>query len=273
MERGVNYIFIGACFILSLIGLVVFIFWFGDAGIFKDEVRIYKSYTKRPLSIKADSLIKYKGLNVGRVKNVAFKDNNFEEIEITLEILKDLPVKKDSLVRVEQNGILGASFLALIQNDKSTEFIGDKDEATLRIHSDSALSAVMENIPNITGKVDYLLDNANEVLSEDNAKNIAAILLSLNETMKNINILAQSLGRNSKDIEQIIANVGKIADSLNSKVSQGEYDLKSTLMPTLMSIEKAMGEFESFAKNANVVMQNLESNPYNTIFGYREEKK
>lgn len=274
MERGVNYIFIGACFILSLVGFVVFIFWFGEAGIFKDEMRIYKSYTKRPLNIKQDNLIKYKGLNVGRVREIRFKNSDFEEIEITLEILKDLPIKKDSLVRVEQNGILGASFLALIQNDKSKEFIGESsDEAILRIHSDSALSSVMENIPNITGKVDYLLDNASEMLNEDNAKNIAAILLSLNEAMKNINILAQSLGRNSKDIEQIIANIGKIADSLNSKVSQGEYDLKSTIMPTLMSIERAMGEFEAFAKNANNTLQNFETNPYNTIFGYREEKK
>ncbi len=280
MERGVNYIFIGACFMLSLIGFVVFIFWFGESGFFKDEVRIYKSYTKRPLAIKADSLIKYKGINVGRVQSINFKDSNFEEIEITLEIRKDLPVKKDSLVRVEQSGILGASFLALIQNDKSNEFIDDNSEAILRIHSDSALSQVMESIPNITGKVDYLLDNANEMLSEDNAKNVAMILVSINEAMKNINVLAQSLSRNSADIEKIIANVSKIAQSteqittaVNAKVAQGEYDLRSTIMPTLMSIERAMGEFEEFAKNANVVMQNLESNPYNTIFGYREEKK
>lgn len=280
MERGLNYIFIGACFILSLIGLVVFIFWFGDAGIFKDEVRIYKSYTKRPLNIKADNLIKYKGLNVGRIKDIRFKDSNFEEIEITLEILKDLPIKKDSLVRVEQNGILGSSFLALIQNEKSDEFIDDDASAILRIHSDSALSAVMENIPNITGKVDYLLDNANEILSEDNAKNIAVILASLNESMKHISILTQSLSKNSKDIEQIIANVSKIAQSteqitnaVNKKIAQGEYDLRGTIMPTLMSIERAMGEFESFAKNANNIMQNLEINPYNTIFGYREEKQ
>lgn len=280
MERGVNYIFIGACFMLSLVGFVVFIFWFSDSGLFKDDMRIYKSYTKRPLNIKPDSLIKYKGINVGRVKSIAFRDKEFSEIEVVLEIRKDLPIKVDSLVRVEQSGILGASFLALIQNEKSQDFISEKSEAILRIHSDSALSQVMENIPNITGKVDYLLDNANEMLSEDNAKNVAMILDSLNEAMKNLNILAQSLGKNSSDIEKIIANVSKIAqsteqitDSVNKKVAQGEYDLKSTIMPTLMSIERAMGEFEEFAKNASIVMQNLESNPYNTIFGYREEKK
>ena len=277
MERGVNYIFIGACFMLSLIGFVVFIFWFGESGFFKDEVRIYKSYTKRPLAIKADSLIKYKGINVGRVQNINFKDNNFEEIEITLEIRKDLPVKVDSTLRVEQSGILGASFLALIQNEKSNEIA--KDGAVLMIGGDS-MSQIMDAIPSIAGKVDYLLDSANGVLSEENAKNLTAILLSVNEAAKNINILAQSLSRNTQDIEKIIANVSKIAQSteqitntLNAKVAQGEYDLRSTIAPALGAIESAMNELNTFAKNGSVFIQNLEQNPYNTIFGYREEQK
>ena len=277
MERGVNYIFIGACFMLSLIGFVVFIFWFGESGIFKDEVRIYKSYTKRPLAIKADSLIKYKGINVGRVQNINFKDKNFEEIEITLEIRKDLPVKVDSTLRVEQSGILGASFLALIQNEKSNEIA--KDGAVLMIGGDS-MSQIMDAIPSIAGKVDYLLDSANGVLSEENAKNLTAILLSVNEAAKNINILAQSLSRNTQDIEKIIANVSKIAQSteqitntLNAKVAQGEYDLRSTIAPALGAIESAMNELNTFAKNGSVFIQNLEQNPYNTIFGYREEQK
>lgn len=276
MERGVNYIFIGACFMLSLIGFVVFIFWFGESGFFKDEVRIYKSYTKRPLAIKADSLIKYKGINVGRVQNINFKDNNFEEIEITLEIRKDLPIKADSTLRVEQSGILGASFLALIQNEKSTEIA--KDGAVLMIGGDS-MSQIMDAIPSIAGKVDYLLDSANGVLSEENAKNLTAILLSVNEAAKNINILAQSLSRNTQDIEKIIANVSKIAQSteqitntLNAKVAQGEYDLRSTIAPALGAIEGAMNELNAFAKNGSAFIQNLEQNPYNTIFGYREEK-
>lgn len=276
MERGVNYIFIGACFMLSLIGFVVFIFWFGESGFFKDEVRIYKSYTKRPLAIKADSLIKFKGINVGRVQSINFKDNNFEEIEITLEIRKDLPIKVDSTLRVEQSGILGASFLALIQNDKNSEIA--KDGAVLMIGGDS-MGQIMDAIPSIAGKVDYLLDNANGVLSEENAKNITAILLSINEAARNINILAQGLGRNTQDIEKIIANLSKITQSteqitnaLNAKIAQGEYDLRSTIAPALGALEGAMNEISDFAKNGNAFIRNLEENPYNAIFGYREEK-
>lgn len=269
MERGVNYIFIGACFILSLIAFVVFIFWFSDSGFFKDDMKSYKSYTKRPLNIKVDSIIKYKGINVGRVSDIRFKNSDFEEIEISLEIRKDLPIKADSILRVEQSGILGANFLSLMQNEKSKDFI---DEGAVIMIGGDSMSQIMEAIPNIAGKVDYLLENASGVVSEENAKNLTAILLSLNEVVKNINILAKSLSKNTSDIEKIIANISQITNILNTKIANGEYDLKSTITPMLLSVEKAMGELEQFGKNGNKFIQNLEDNPYNTIFGYREEK-
>lgn len=277
MERGVNYIFIGACFILSLIAFVVFVFWFGDSGIFKDEVKIYKSYTKRPLNIKVDSIIKYKGINVGRVSDIRFKNNDFDEIEINLEIRKDLPIKKDSILRVEQSGILGANFLSLVQNETSKDFI---DEGAILMIGGDSMSQIMEAIPNIAGKVDYLLDSANGMLNEENVKVFTAILLQINNVANNINILAQSLSKNTSDIEKIIANVSQITQSteqitsvLNKKIANGEYDVKSTIMPMLMSVEKAANEVERLAKSGNAFVQNLENNPYNTIFGYREDKK
>lgn len=255
----------------------MFVFWFGDSGIFKDEVKIYKSYTKRPLNIKVDSIIKYKGINVGRVSDIRFKNNDFDEIEINLEIRKDLPIKKDSILRVEQSGILGANFLSLVQNETSKDFI---DEGAILMIGGDSMSQIMEAIPNIAGKVDYLLDSANGMLNDENVKVFTAILLQINNVANNINILAQSLSKNTSDIEKIIANVSQITQSteqitsvLNKKIANGEYDVKSTIMPMLMSVEKAANEVERLAKSGNAFVQNLENNPYNTIFGYREDKK
>ncbi|MDE6885708.1 MAG: MlaD family protein [Helicobacteraceae bacterium] len=279
MERGVNYIIIGLCFILSLLGLIIFIFWFSDSGLFKDDVRIYKSYTKRPLNIKADSLVKYKGINVGKVKDIKFRDNDFEEIEIILEILKELPIKKDSTIKVEQDGLFGGSYISLIQNESQNQIITDQKDAVLMISSDS-MTQILEAIPSITGKVDYLLDSANKILSVDNAKYITAILLSIQEASNNINSMIKSLNKNTNEIDSILQSVNKITsntekviENINKKVQNGEYDLKTTLAPTLMSIESALDDISKLSKSGSNLLNDLEENPYNTIFGYREEKK
>lgn len=278
MERGVNYIFIGACFIASLIGFIIFIFWFSDSGIFKPETMEYKSYTKRAVNIKTDTIVKFKGINVGRVKDIRFRDNNFEEIEITLEIRKDLPIKKNSTIRIEQNGLLGGNFISLVQNESSKDFITSKEDSTLMISQDS-MSAILDAIPNLAGKVDYLLDNANEILSENNAKNIAKILVSINEASSNINEMIKSLHKNTNDIDKILQSINQITkttdlviQNVNKKIQNGEYDLKSTITPSLISIEKAMEDISTFSKDGSAFIKKLEENPYNTIFGYREEK-
>ena len=90
MERGVNYIFIGLCFIATLIGLVVFIFWFGGNDEFGNSVKKYKAYSKVAVAeIKPGSSIKYKGINVGKITNINFKDKNFDEVEFDLIIRED----------------------------------------------------------------------------------------------------------------------------------------------------------------------------------------
>lgn len=277
MERGVNYILIGFCFIASLIGLVVFIFWFSHSGIFKPDMREYKSYTKESVNIKVDTPIKFKGINVGRVKSIKFRDNNFEEIEITLEIRKDLPIKKDSIIRIEQNGLLGSTFISLMQNDKTKDFITSNDDTLILVRD--PMSEVMSAIPNLTGKVDYLLDNANEILNKNNAKTIAQILLSINETANNINNIIKSLDKNTADINKILKNVNEITTNtdmiiktINKKVQSGEYDFKSVITPSLISIEKAMDNISTFTKDGSLFINRLNNNPYNTIFGHREEK-
>lgn len=277
MERGVNYILIGFCFIASLIGLVVFIFWFSHSGIFKPDMREYKSYTKESVNIKVDTPIKFKGINVGRVKSIKFRDNSFEEIEITLEIRKDLPIKKDSTIRIDQNGILGSTFISLIQNDKAKDFITSNDDVL--ILSKDPMSEVMSAIPNLTGKVNYLLDSANEVLNKNSVKTIAQILFSINEAANNINNIIKSLNKNTDDISRILKNVNEITantdiiiKTINKKVQNGEYDFKSTITPSLISIEKAMEDISTFSKDGSAFIKKLNDNPYDTIFGYREEK-
>lgn len=279
MERGINYIIIGLCFILSLIGLIIFIFWFSDSGFFKEDMKIYKSYTKRPLNIKVDSAIRYKGLGVGRVSAINFRDANFEEIEITLEILSELPVRKNSTIRVEQDGLLGGNYISLIQNENTKEIIEKKEDAILMISSDS-IAQVLNAIPSLAGKVDYLLDSANEIVSEKNTAQIAQILESINEAAKQINILIKSLNKNTNEIESIIKSVNQITQSADSaiksienKIKSGEYDIKSTISPALSGIENAMDDLSNLAKEGEKMLKNLENNPYNTIFGYRGENE
>ncbi|MBR7118067.1 MAG: MCE family protein [Helicobacteraceae bacterium] len=276
MERGVNYILIGLCFIATLIGLVVFIFWFGGNNEFGSNVKKYKAYSKVAIDgVSPDSSIKYKGINVGKIVDINFKDNNFDEIEFDLIIREDLPIKKDSVLKVDQSGILGSNFLNLIQNDSSNDML-DVD-GVLQIKS-GGMSQILESAPSLTGKIDSLLQNTNEIISPENVKNITSILESIKDSAIKLNKMMSLVQEKTKEIGSLIANVNDVSNTtntmlktINQKINDGEYDIKDILTPSLISIENSMNNINKLAEDGSILLKDLRENPYNTIFGYREK--
>ena len=275
MERGVNYIIIGLCFLASIIGLIVFIFWFSNTNIFGDNMKIYKAYTNQSLNIKIDSPIKHRGISVGRVVDIGFKDNKFEEIEITLKIDEKLPVKKDSTLEVEQNGILGDNYLSLIQNDKTKEII-QNDGETLNIKPNN-MAQVLGDIPNITGKIDDLVSNANDIINLKNSNSIALILESIKEASININSVIKSIQENTTEIDSILktvttltVNANSTVEIINNKLQSGEFDFKNTLTPVLISLEETLNNLNEVTKKGEGLLNDFKNSPYDTIFGYRK---
>ena len=276
MERGVNYIFIGLCFIATLIGLVVFIFWFGGNDEFGNSVKKYKAYSKIAVAgIKPDSSIKYKGINVGKITNINFKDKNFDEVEFDLIIREDLPIKKDSILQVDQDGLIGNVFFNLIQNNSSEEILDSN--GALQVER-GGISHILNSAPNLTGKIDDLLESANELMNEKNINNIASILESIKDSANKLNKMMNAVQENTKEISSLIENIDKVSitastmlDTINKKVNDGEYDIRDILTPSLMSIENSMNNINKLAKDGSILLHDLKENPYNTIFGYREK--
>ncbi len=275
MERGVNYLLIGLCFIATLIGLVVFIFWFGGNNEFGSDVARYKAYSKVAVDgIKPDSSIKYKGINIGKVTNIRFKDNNFSEIEFDLIIRKDLPIKKDSILKVDQSGLLGRSFLRLVQNDSNSDIINENEALQIKT---SSMSQILESAPNLTGKIDDLLSNVNEIINQENAKNIASILVSIKDSADKLNNMMSLVQERTKEISSLIENVNNVSNTantmlntINKKVNNGEYNIREILTPSLISIEQSMKHINDLARDGSILLKDMQENPYNTIFGYRE---
>lgn len=277
MERGINFVIIGVCFIITLLGFIVFIFWFGDYSL-DAKSTYYKAYSKNAIGgIKINTDVRYKGINVGRVKNITFSDENFNSIVFEIAIRRDLKIKKDSILKVEQDGLLDRGYFHLIQNEESSEFIESSQDRVLQIQT-STMSKILASVPNITDKVENLLSNANTIMNEENAKNIATILVSIQDSANGINKIVRSLQSNTEGISSLIDNVNKIShnaqimlETIDKKIKNGEYDMKTTLTPTLQSIEQLATHLDSMVKESEILLDNLKENPYNTIFGYRSD--
>lgn len=273
MERGVNFIVIGACFFAGLLGLVAFILWFGDHNLVNPN-KNYRAFAASAIDgIKIDSPVKFKGLNVGRVRKIRFKNGGFEEVEFLVSIRGDLALKKGAALKVEQGGLLGGLYLSLSQPENG-ESLGDEP---LKIQG-AGLGKITQKIPEITENVEAILSNAQTLLNAQNAENVAKILSLLQDSLSHIAALTKSLEKNTQNIEGLISSLNHAAkttqESLNlihAKIKGGEYDLKSTLAPSLISLERSLEGVNVLVKESEDYIKSLKDNPYNAIFGHRTE--
>lgn len=74
----------------------------------------YYVFTKESVSgLSVNSTVKYQGVDVGRIKEIILNPDDPEEVRITLDILRDTPVKTDTVAILVTQGLTGLATLNL----------------------------------------------------------------------------------------------------------------------------------------------------------------
>ena len=113
MEPKVNY---------SLVGLVIA--WLGAATVtgvvwlsrtdYRGVYDRYYTFMDESVSgLSRDSYVKYQGVEVGRVKEIALDPNNPEQVRLGLDLVRGTPVKEDTVAVLETQGLTGITIVNL----------------------------------------------------------------------------------------------------------------------------------------------------------------
>jgi phospholipid/cholesterol/gamma-HCH transport system substrate-binding protein len=113
MEPKVNYILVGAFVVLLGAMILGAIFWLGKTD-YRGIYDRYYVYTRESVAgLSVDSTVKYRGVDVGRVKQVILNPENTEEVRVTLDIVGGTPVKTDTQAVLVTQGLTGLVTLNL----------------------------------------------------------------------------------------------------------------------------------------------------------------
>lgn len=244
MERRVNFILIGGIFFILLVLFVAFILWFGRLTLGDNNMKEYIVLTDFDVSaLSSKTPIKYKGINVGSIKDIEFENRQTGLIRIVVEIHKDIPVHVGSSLMSDSQGLAGLTYLSLKQNLKE-KLIETKEESYL----------ILEK--NFMGKI---ADQADEL-----AQSLIKVVGN-QENIDNFNKLMNSLTLFS-------VKLNSISEALDSKLKDGQYDVKDIILPTLIQLEKSLNTLDIFLQKGIITLDNFNENPYKTLFGEAQKK-
>ena len=252
MEKRLSYTVVGTFVIVLFICLVSFMFWLGKYGNKATEYDYYHTYFTESVSgLNIASLVKLRGVEVGRVKEIKINQDNSEEVEVLLEVNKGTPVKTDSYTSLDSQGITGLKYIELKGGSKNSKTLTTLPEQIATIVSKkSMLTSLFESGESITAKVDTILNRITLLLDEKNLENIANVVANLSSTTKYVDEQKQSIDKMFKDITDLKVSIEKNVNQLSSK--SGKFlDRTARFEDDLLVSFKKLGEMSDKAAAAS----------------------
>ena len=203
MEPKVNYVVVGAFVLLLGATVLGAVLWLGKTD-YRGVYDRYYVYTRESVAgLSVDSTVKYRGVDVGRVKEVILNPENSEEVRVTLDIVGGTPLKTDTQAVLVTQGLTGLVTLNLTG--------GTRDAPPLAPVAGQAYP-VIQSVPSLFGRLDGTLA---KLLSDQGLSNLVA---NVNGLAQNASLLLDD--QNRAQFRQILKDLGEVTRVLAARSSQ-----------------------------------------------------
>ena len=117
METRANYVLIGVFTLAVVVGIFAFVWWFQRLGTGEAKAT-YEIYFDGPVSgLRRGAGVNFNGIRVGEVQSLALVPDIPRAVVAIVEVAKSTPIRTDTKVTLEYQGLTGIASVALIGGD------------------------------------------------------------------------------------------------------------------------------------------------------------
>jgi phospholipid/cholesterol/gamma-HCH transport system substrate-binding protein len=178
---------VGVFVLVALIGLSVFIFSITDSPIF-EEGKTIKAVFNFANGLKKSAPVRIAGVDQGIVKelNLFFDENEHKtKAEIDLWVKKDVHIPKDSIIMINQLGLMGEKYIEITPGTDTTEFF---QEGQVIVGIDPiAQEAIAQKVMEVASGLDKMIGD------EKTKSSISATLENLSLVTGNLRDITSSV--------------------------------------------------------------------------------
>jgi len=259
MENRAHAIAVGLFTILLGLGSVFAYWWLSGS---RQELHEYVVVSPLPVTgLSPESGVKFRGVDVGKVTQIAFDPASQTSILVSIVVSADLQLSKEAYAELRMQGITGLAYIDLNDESKSAEKLQPGANIPLK---PSLLDQLMDKGPQLITQMETLIANTSK-LSE------SASQLVGNVDAQKINRVVDNLEKASAATEPLMADLSITAKEFRQVAGQFQLntaELITTLnTETLPQINLLTQSLNHEAKHFDNVLDLLEENPQSLIFG------
>lgn len=215
MENKANYVAVGAFVLGILMVLFVSVLWVARVQ-FRDEFRRYETFVQGPVTgLGVGAIVRLNGIDVGQVSDIAFDPDNSLQVQVGLKIKDGTPIKTDSIVSMESQGLTGVSYVEISGGSQGSPPLEPKPGHHYPIIKSrpSALQQVFESAPDVLAHFVVIADRLALLLDDKNRQSLA-------DTLANLSQITGAVASRQDDLKAILAEGAKTTANLDRTLTE-----------------------------------------------------
>jgi phospholipid/cholesterol/gamma-HCH transport system substrate-binding protein len=255
METRANYILVGLFTLAVIVGGFGFVYWFHHVG-GTGERATYRVVFRGPIAgLRTGAAVSFNGIRVGEVTALGLDPANPKQATATISVDARTPVRADTAVALDFQGLTGIAVLALRGGSAQAPLpVARNGEPPVLVSGVDATQDLMQAAREVLGKLDGVIE-----------ENKAALRTSI----RNIEIFSEALSRNSEKVDRIMAGIDSLVGGPEGK---GDIpDAVRAIKTAAENLDKRVDSLVSDGRRTLSVIEktvkNFDENPQRLIFG------
>ena len=298
METKVNFAVVGAFVLLLGAALIGGVLWLSSEKSYRKVFDTYLIYMEESVSgLSPDAPVRYRGVQVGRVRHIALARGNVEKVELTLDIERGTPIKEDTVALLVTQGLTGIAHVELTGGTRESpalRALAGQDYPvipsgpSLLVRLDAAATTLIGSLTRTSESLNALLDEGNRAALKETLASLALVSRTLAarskaidagvanaaRTMENtarlsgeISGLVERIRRSAEAFERMSSEVKRDAASVATAVEGARADLHQATRDTVPEARQLIVELRDLTTSLRRFSDQLERNPAMLVHG------
>jgi phospholipid/cholesterol/gamma-HCH transport system substrate-binding protein len=224
MESKASTAIVGLFVLLLTVAMVASLLWLLGAG--RGPTVMYTVHMKESVSgLTQDAVVKYRGVDVGRVADIEIASDDPEIVTLTLAIQPGVPVREDTRATLEFQGFTGLAYINLIGGSREApkltvrpgeEFPVIESAPSILARFDTGLSELIANLNETTKQLSGALDGVDQAT-------IARTLGNLERLSGTLAARSEEIDAATRDAARLFENAARSSDRFPALVDSLEH--------------------------------------------------
>jgi phospholipid/cholesterol/gamma-HCH transport system substrate-binding protein len=210
MEIRARYIQMGAFTLAVIVAGFAFVYWLNNAGGLRERALYRVRFESSVSGLLAGSAVLFNGIRVGEVSGLQLNPDNPRQVQATISIDRSAPVRADTAVTIDFQGLTGSPVIALTGGVSKSPLAAAKGEIPLLVADPAAGQSMTQAARDVLRRFDAVL--------AENSK-------PLHDMIGNLSKFSDALARNSDRLDGIVAGLERMTGGAAAKTRLATYDL------------------------------------------------